>query len=115
VPAPADLVRWAARLLSVGAALFVLAFAFGEEARRGAFDARSGTMMLFLVTGLAANLAAWRWEAAGGGVALAALAGIAAVQLATSTRLPGIWFFLLLGVPALLHVASAGLRSPAGV
>lgn len=111
MPAPVDLIRWAARLLSIGAVLFVLTFAIGEDARQGTFNARSGTMLLFLVVGLGANLVAWRWEVGGAAAALIALTGLAAVQLTADGRPPGIWFFILLGIPALLHIASALLRT----
>ena len=91
--------------------MFVLAFAIGEGlARPGNVDVRVGTYFLLILAGLVANLLAWRWEPQGAALALVALALLAGVELITNGRLPGLWFFILLGAPACLHLAARALR-----
>ena len=80
----------------------MLAFARGEGfPRPGALGTRGSLYLLLLAAGLAANLLAWRWEAQGATVALLALAGLVAVEMTMNHHLPGVWFFILLGIPAL--------------
>ena len=115
MPALADLLRWGARLLSIGAALFVLALAIGEGVPRpGSLGFRVGAYFLLMLVGLGANLAAWRWDVQGASTALVALALLAAVEITASGRLPGAWFFILLGIPACAHLLAWALRLQLG-
>lgn len=95
--------------------MFILAFAVGDEGvRPSSFSGRSGALLALLIVGVLANLLAWRWQMEGATVALVALGCMAAVEFVALGRLPGAWFFVLLGVPALLHLVAAILGSRPG-
>lgn len=103
-------VRWLARVASVAAVLFVLAFAVGEGFAGASLSGTETAYLAIFLAGLLANLAAWRWEITGALIALVALFGLAVLQLAAHGGLPGPWFFALLGVPALCYLLARALR-----
>jgi len=111
------LCRWTARILSVATLLLVLAFALGpgpDQLRLGVLTPREWVKLVLFAAGIGGLLAAWRWEMAGAATALLALAALSAVELTLNQRLPGMWFFGLLGMPALLYLTAvlASSRRP---
>lgn len=98
--------RRLARLLSLGALLFVLVIAVGEGMPLGQFGAFEAVYMALFVGALLSNVAAWRWQVAGASLALLALLGLVGIERARDGGIPGPWFFAILGVPACSHLVS---------
>jgi hypothetical protein len=105
----ADVFRWLARLSSVVALLFVLVFAAGEGLPLYGLNASEGVYLTLFLVVLLANLASWRWERAGASVALLGLFGLILVEAAAGGRLPGAWFFALVGIPAVCFLLASTL------
>ena len=106
----ATILRWTARLLSLGTLAIVLAFAFGEGTPR----AKEWLLLAFFPIGLIIGLAiAWWRELPGALIALASMAAFYLACLAASGRVPTGPYFLLLATPALLFLAAGLLRRTA--
>jgi hypothetical protein len=108
----AKLIRWIARLLSVGLAALFVALVVGEGAPP--LWPLSVYMLLFALLTIchAGLLIAWRWELAGALMALLGMAGFYVVDFANSKfeRIPGGWVCPLLFVTTLLYLAAAMSR-----
>lgn len=111
------LMRWTARVLSVGLAALFAAFAIGEglpPLQPVSIQTLSFALLSLALGGL---LIAWRFEAVGAAVALAGAIGFYLVDFATSEphAIPNGWVFPLLIVAPLLYltaVASERFRAP---
>ena len=101
----ADVIRWAARVLSVLAVLFVLVFVAGEGLLVRGLRADEGIYLTIFFVALLANLASWRWERVGASVALLGLLGLMLVE----GGVPGGWFFVLIGIPAVCSLLASAL------
>ena len=101
----ADVIRWLARVLSVLAVLFVLVFVAGEGFLLRGLRASEGVYLTIFLVALLANLASWRWERVGASVALLSLLGLVLVE----GGLPGGWFFVLIGIPAVCSLLAWAL------
>ena len=106
----AKVCRWTARVLAVTSALFVLAFAWGEPSSARALTVTEIILMALLVLALVGNLAAWRWELTGAGIALLSTLAFTGIELAQHGPLPGPWLLGVMAVPAVLYAVSGLLR-----
>jgi len=103
-------VRWVARIWSLGPILFALAEILFPHAEEGVIvpwtDWVTLSAAFISVIGLAL---AWRWERLGGWISLVALAVLLVLFLITVERsFPGVLIFLVgIGVPATLFLISA--------
>lgn len=98
-------VRWIARLLAATTVALVLTFMIGE----GGFNQRlrsplEALQMALFVLACAAMLIAWQWELWGGLLALAAMIGFMAVELAVNGSLPRGATFYLMFLPGIGYV-----------
>ena len=106
----ANLCRWTARVLAVASALFVLAFAWGEPSSARAMTTQEIILLGLMILALMGNLAAWRWELTGAGIALLSTLAFTGIELAQHGPLPGPWLLGVMAVPAVLYAASGLLR-----
>jgi hypothetical protein len=102
-------VRWAARLWGTGAALFWAAF-FIEHLAWFTPGAAMPPLRVWLLQGVhfimvAALLSAWRYERAGGSIAL-----FASVVFLGAVAGPRLWLFLALTVPPAIAFIYCGLQ-----
>ena len=102
----ANVCRWTARVLAVASALFVLAFAWGEPSSARAMTTQEIILLVLMILALLGNLAAWRWEFTGAGIALLSTLAFTGIELA----LPGPWLLGVTAVPAVLYAVSWLLR-----
>jgi hypothetical protein len=110
------ILRWVARLLSVGLAGLFVAFALGEEVPPP-WPATLNTLWLaLLVVCLASLLYAWRSEIVGAVAALVSGGGFYLLDFYQSQwhRLPGGWVFPLLLVTAIIYLLAAAVRASPG-
>ena len=105
----ADVLRWLARLSSVVALVFVVVFAAGEGLPLHSLRASEGVYLTLFLVALLANLASWRWERVGASIALLGLLGLIVVEGVAAGRLPGAWFFALVGIPAVCFLLASTL------
>lgn len=106
--------RWTARLWSLLAIAFVLAFMIGEELNLARFTPHELVLFAFFPVGVCAGLVlAWRHELAGGTVTVASLAAFYLANRAFSGRFPGGLAFLAVAAPGLLFLCWAALTAPA--
>jgi hypothetical protein len=104
-PRAAVVARWTARLLSLAVIGVILAFMIGEGFNPLHFGARDLALCAFFPLGLVVGLAlAWRWELAGGLIAVLSILGFYALHLILSGGFPRGWAFPTLAVPGLLFL-----------
>ncbi len=101
----AVVIRWLARVLSVLALLFVLMFVAGEGLPFRGLRPTEGVYLTIFFLALLANVASWRWQRVGASVALLGLLGLILVE----GGLPGGWFFVLIGIPAVCSLLASAL------
>jgi hypothetical protein len=103
VPAYLIVIRWIARLTSLGTIAVIAAFAFGEGTPSG----QDWLLLVFFPIGLLVGLVlAWRNELLGGAVALGSMLAFCAVVFAASGRMPTGPYFAVLAAPAALFLVS---------
>jgi hypothetical protein len=100
-----EVCRWAARMLSLGLIAVFLIFWIAEGELGLVF--RSSMMQCLVVAVVGLGLG-WKWEAVGGGLSLAGVAGFYALNFAQTGRFPGGWVFPLMFVPGILYLIAAG-------
>jgi hypothetical protein len=107
-----DLIRWIARILSL--ALFVLFAALVVGQGPPPLWPLSIHTVLFglLILCFAGLLIAWRWQFAGGCLALVGITGFYVVHFvgSGSAQFPGGWVFPLALITAILLIVDAGIR-----
>ena len=107
------ILRWIARLWSIGTLLFIAAFAFGDEGifASGAHLTVNESVALLLFPGalVAGMPVAWWREGLGGALTLAGLGAFYIWQTASTGRFPAGPFFALLAAPGLLFIISSWL------
>ena len=107
--------RWIARLLGLVSVGIMLTFMIGEGFNPLHFTPREWALCLCFPIGLLAGLLlAWRWELAGGLVAVLSLLTFYALHFAFSGGLPRGWAFLALAAPAFLSLASSLVNAAPG-
>jgi hypothetical protein len=105
------LARWGARILGVLLAGLVLLFLVGEGVPRlSSLPLHIGLMFAAELLCIAGFMMLWRWERAGGLLALIGIAAFYGLNFAASGRFPGGWIFPLFFVPGILAIV-AGLLS----
>jgi acyl-[acyl-carrier-protein]-phospholipid O-acyltransferase/long-chain-fatty-acid--[acyl-carrier-protein] ligase len=107
------LLRWTARLLGLVSLGILLTFMIGEGFNPLRFAPRGWALCLCFPIGLMAGLLlAWRWELAGGLVAVLGTLGFYGLHFAFSGGLPRGGAFLALAAPAFLSLASSLVNAP---
>lgn len=102
----AGVLRWVARLTSLGTVGIILAFAFGEG---GAPRPLEWLMLAFFPIGLVVGLLLGWWrELLGGAVAVGSLAMFYVVMIVLGKSVPTTPYFAILGAPGALFLV-AGL------
>lgn len=95
--------RWTARVWSLGTIILVLAFIVGEGDNPVGPDEWLG--FLFFPFGICVGMVlAWRWEALGGIVTVGSFGVFYMVRLATAGRLPEGWAWLVFAAPGFLFL-----------
>jgi glucose-6-phosphate-specific signal transduction histidine kinase len=105
-------VRWTARLLSLGSLGFILLFVFGEAQGWSSVRAQDVVGLVFFPFGLMLGLVlAWRREMSGGIIAVASIALFYLVYgLAINRAIFQGWWFLVLSIPGWVFLLYAVLR-----
>jgi hypothetical protein len=105
------ILRWIARAWGLASTLLLFAFAFGGHEHLRLTMGEAAVFLFFPVGVVAGMLVAWRYELAGG---LIAVGSLAVFYLCISTWGGGISpgpYFLLFAAPGFLHLALALLSS----
>lgn len=107
--------RWLARGLSMCSLGLLVSMMVGYRANPVALVWSTGGLFLFFPLGVMVGmLLAWRWEIAGGLVAVLSLALFYGIHALQSGRWPGGPFFALVTLPAALFLVSGTWRRWAG-
>lgn len=106
-----EVIRWIARIGSLGGVGMLLFFLAGEEFHPAQLTASEWISLMLLPTGVTFGLVvAWRWEILGGAIALASLAGFYAMEGAPGHLAHLEWACVVLAIPGLLFLLAAILR-----
>jgi hypothetical protein len=93
--------------LSVASIGVILLFAIGEGLHPFKLSSREAILFLFFPLGVAAGMViAWRWELAGGIIAVVSLGLFYLVNFISSGLLPHGPFFLLFALPGFFFISS---------
>ncbi len=104
-------VRWTGRITCLATLGLLLLFVVGEGFNPGHLAPRDLLLAMFFPLGFALGLVlAWRWEGAGGIIALGSLGGFYAVHFGLHGVFPKGWAFGVFTLPALFFLLSWGLE-----
>jgi hypothetical protein len=102
--------RWTARILGLALAGLVVVFAIGNRLNPAEMPLREFSMLLALVTACLGCVALWRYERAGGALAVAGITTFYALNFLYSGRFPSGWVLPLFFVPGIVALIAWALN-----
>ncbi len=104
-PSLTQLIRWAARILSVVNIVFIILFVIGEGFNYTLITQTELTLFIFFPVGISIGMIlAWWQEGIGGSITVGSLVMFYIIHFANRGQFPNGWWFLVFTIPGFLFL-----------
>ena len=104
-PSLTQLIRWAARILSVVNIVFIILFVIGEGFNYTLITQTDLTLFIFFPVGISIGMIlAWWQEGIGGSITVGSLVMFYIIHFANRGQFPNGWWFLVFTIPGFLFL-----------